>query len=142
MGFIQVRDGRSSAADVCKLRDRMLLKRCKTGEDVAPASEAWDHCRVHLSQPNPLVSFQVDLKGGKKLPFQTTVGAAGGSILDAERIARLCWEKLRKGTSKEAVLEYRSKLYKEVDAEQSGTKSGAKRVLASASGPPKKRQRS
>merc|ERR1712014_120927 len=76
--FIQVRDGRSSAADVCKLRDRMLQKRCKTGEDVAPASEAWDHCRVQLSQPSPLVSFQVDLKGGKKLPFQTTVGAAGG----------------------------------------------------------------
>ena len=36
---------------------------------------------------------------GSKFPFQTTVKAAGGNILEAERVARLCWEMLHGGKS-------------------------------------------
>merc|ERR1712176_1131685 len=40
----------------------------------------------------------------------TTKAAAGGA-LEAERIARLCWAKFEAGAKKDAVLEYRGKLY-------------------------------
>jgi len=63
-----------------------------------------------------LVSWVHEGKGGKKFAFQTTQGAAGGSILEAERIARLCWVKLNSGASKEDALEYRNRLYKKLES--------------------------
>lgn len=48
---------------------------------------------LHLGAP---LSFRP--QDGSKFPFQTTVKAAG-HILVAERIARLCWEKLNAGKS-------------------------------------------
>ena len=40
---------------------------------------------------------QFSCQDGSKFPFQTTVKAAGGNILEAERVARLCWEMLHGG---------------------------------------------
>ena len=42
------------------------------------------------------------------IPFQTTVKAAG-NILEAERIARLCWEKLQRD-SKAPLMRERNKI--------------------------------
>eukprot|EP00746_Dinoflagellata_sp_MGD_P149202 gnl/MRDRNA2_/MRDRNA2_81267_c0_seq1.p1 gnl/MRDRNA2_/MRDRNA2_81267_c0~~gnl/MRDRNA2_/MRDRNA2_81267_c0_seq1.p1 ORF type:complete len:636 (-),score=134.70 gnl/MRDRNA2_/MRDRNA2_81267_c0_seq1:164-2071(-) len=92
-----------------KFRDKML-KDYAGGEDVPENSQAWEICRVQTSHPNPLCSFQIE-KNGNKIAFQTTVGAAGGSILQAERIARLCWQKLQAGVHKEKVKEYRDREY-------------------------------
>merc|ERR1711972_1024045 len=44
------------------------------------------------------------------IPFQTTVGQSG-SVLGAERIARLCYGKFESGATKEEVVEYRNSLY-------------------------------
>merc|ERR1712187_366704 len=104
--FLKIRDGMSKK-DAEKLRKEILEGFCE-GEDVPDDSEAWAECRLQLSGDNPLVGFQIEGKNGKKIPFQTTVKAAGDSILEAERIARLCWVRLRKGESKESVIQYRN----------------------------------
>merc|ERR1711972_989799 len=44
------------------------------------------------------------------IPFQTTVGQSG-SVLGAERIARLCYGKFESGATKEEVVEFRNSLY-------------------------------
>lgn len=84
------------------------------GEDAPAGSPAWSECIVQIAHTSPLVSCSFLLKSGKTLPFQTTQAAAGGSILDADRILRLCWVKLNAGASKEAVIAYRNKLYQQL----------------------------
>eukprot|EP00928_Gymnodinium_smaydae_P070803 TRINITY_DN54570_c0_g1_i1.p1 TRINITY_DN54570_c0_g1~~TRINITY_DN54570_c0_g1_i1.p1 ORF type:complete len:690 (-),score=167.55 TRINITY_DN54570_c0_g1_i1:57-2048(-) len=105
----------ASKEETAKFRDE-IAKGYQGGEDVKDGSEAWSICRAQLSHSSPLVSFTVQAKDGSKFPFQTTKGAAGGCILQAERIARLCWEKLAAGAKKDVVLEYRDKLYKQLAA--------------------------
>jgi len=136
----------SSNADVCKFREELLQSYRGDVQDVSPDSEAWQFCRTQLTHENPVVPFQFEDKTGKKLPFQTTVRAAGGSILHAERIARLCWEKLKSGVKKDEVIEYRKRLYEKVDSgsskqkqEQSGC--GKRALSASAVATPQKRCR-
>lgn len=109
MCFQKMRAG-ESRQDVMRFRDETLSKFCG-GDDVRDDSEAWEFCRAPIAQNCPAIGFRVPLKNGKDLAFQTTTMAAGGSILDAERIGRVCYEKLRRGESKEHVLAYRTKLY-------------------------------
>jgi len=114
MCFVKIRDGASKqeAQSYCD----SLLAGFREGEDVPDDCEAWAECKTQLSHSNPLVAFQMESKDGK-FPFQTTKAAAGGSILEAERIARLCWVKLSKGMKKDAVIEYRNSLYAKRAAE-------------------------
>ena len=60
-----------------------------------------------------MVSFQIATKHGL-VRFQTTKTAAGG-CLQAERIARLCWTKLKSGVNREVVEEYRNQIYKKLN---------------------------
>jgi len=101
--------------DAIKLRDDMV-KGYRGGDDVKEDSEAWDICKgiFGTSKPSDVVAFDFFDKTGKKLHFQTTQLASGGNLLDAERIARLCWAKLATGTKKEAVMEYRNQIYKKM----------------------------
>eukprot|EP00435_Cladocopium_sp_Y103_P030721 s419_g7.t1 len=94
--------------DLVKFRDE-LARDYQHGPDVKEDSEAWRLCKAQMSHSNPLVSFEFKRKDGSKFPFQTTVKAAG-HILVAERIARLCWEKLNAGKSKDEVLKFRDGL--------------------------------
>lgn len=128
--------GGLSKKEVEKWRDE-LLDAYRGGEDVPEDSPAWDECRTQLSAPCPNTNFVVERKTGR-IPFQTTMGGAGGtgaagSLLDSERICRLCWVKFQKGASKDVVLEYRSQLYAKLH--------GQKRLSAASSGRPTKRQR-
>jgi len=122
MCFQKMRAGESKQ-DVTRFRDDTLRQFCG-GDDVRDDSEAWEWCKTSIAQHSPAIGFQVPLKNGKKIAFQTTTLAAGGSILDAERIGRLCYEKLRKGASKDAVLEYRTKLYAKLTPKQKRPSSG------------------
>jgi hypothetical protein len=91
--------------ELCK--DALKLK---GADDVSnDSNHAWAHCKVTLTgtaSGHPYVSTQ--LKG---VCFQTTVAAAG-SIMNAERIARLCFAKLESGVAKDEVIEFRNGLYK------------------------------
>mmetsp|Transcript_115539 Transcript_115539/g.204186 ORF Transcript_115539/g.204186 Transcript_115539/m.204186 type:complete len:862 (+) Transcript_115539:61-2646(+) len=101
-------------AEVLAFRDE-LYQQCKRlgREDAAEDSEAWRLCKVSLRHPSPLCSFVYIDKSGTKIHFQTTVKAAGGNMLEAERIARLCWAKLEAGATREEVLSFRTKLYEQ-----------------------------
>mmetsp|Transcript_32186 Transcript_32186/g.75570 ORF Transcript_32186/g.75570 Transcript_32186/m.75570 type:complete len:648 (+) Transcript_32186:66-2009(+) len=117
-----------------KFRDQ-LAKGYTHGEDVPEDSDAWKVCRFTPSSAG-VVGFYVEKKDGTRFPFQTTVTAAG-SILQAERVARLCWQKLTAGKDKETVLKFRNALYEQLNP------NGFKRTLSqdSLSGPPTKVQR-
>lgn len=106
--------GGASNAEVCKFRDEVLQSMRSSEPDVAPESEAWRACRVGIAHSCPVVAFHFEDKHGSKQAFQTTAAAAGDSMLDAERIARVCWEKLKAGMTKEDVISYRNQLYKEI----------------------------
>lgn len=94
------------------------------GQESPADSESWRHCRLPYTaiknQAAQAISFQMVLKDGTRFPFQTTTGAAGG-VLNGERVARLCWDKLNGGTPKEKVLEYRKRLYEEIHGEAKQT---------------------
>jgi len=109
MCFSKFREGLGKE-EVTRFRDEVLKGYCR-GEDVPESSEAWGECKIQLSHSSPVVSFQANTRSGSKIPFQTTKAAAGG-ILEAERIARLCWEKFRKGSTKDNVIEFRNNLYR------------------------------
>eukprot|EP00439_Symbiodinium_sp_Y106_P045480 s1105_g5.t1 len=108
-----------SEAEAVSFRDKVLMGYTH-GEDVADDSDAWSQCKVQLSHPSPL--------DGTKFPFQTTVAAAG-SILQAERLARLCWERLRSGKSKDDTIKWRDAQYKLM--KQEVTSIATQRVLSS-----------
>lgn len=72
----------------------------------------------------PLVSFHMEDKSGNTFPFQITSIAAGGSLLETERIARLCWVKLKNGAKKDAVTDYRNSLYKKKRAAEDADDDG------------------
>lgn len=117
MCFYKIREGMSKqdAAKFCE----EILAGYRAGEDVPENSPAWGECKIQLSHVSPVCAFQIEAKGGKSFPFQTTVQAAG-SHLECERIARLCYVKLKKGASKEDVLSYRNRLYKKRAADDDG----------------------
>eukprot|EP00913_Durusdinium_trenchii_P017766 g16693.t1 len=122
----------ASEKEAAKFRDE-LAKDYVQGKDVKDSSEAWKYCKVQLSHPSPLVAFVFHKKerargtqrGGTTAArtwLESTAqflfwGAevpvlAAGNVLQAERIARLCWEMLQSGKNKDAVLKYRDELYK------------------------------
>jgi hypothetical protein len=109
--FLKMKQG-ASRSDAEQFRDA-LVKDYTGGEDVPDDCDAWDICRATVSRQDHLVSFHYQLGDGTKVAFQTTAGAVNGSTLQAERIARLCWNKFQTGATKEEVLEYRDELYKE-----------------------------
>ena len=100
----------SSEKEAIKFRDQLAAE-FLPGKDVKEESEAWRQCKVQLSHTNPVVAFEVKRKDGSKFPFQTTVKAAGGNILEAERVARLCWEMLHGGKGKDETLKFRDNCY-------------------------------
>jgi len=108
--FERLRDG-DSMEEALRFRDELYGECEGNGSDAPEDNEAWQRCRATLKHKNPLVCFQYQVEGGPKVAFQTTVKAAG-SIMNAERIARLCWIKFEQGICKDAVLAYRSELYK------------------------------
>jgi hypothetical protein len=99
-----------------KFRDEILAG-YRAGEDVKDDSPAWAECKITLSHGNPLCSMNMEDKRGNLFHFQTTKEAAG-SALECERIARLCYTKLKKGMSKEDALTYRNSLYKKRAADE------------------------
>jgi len=108
-----------SKQEVLKYRDE-LVGSYRGGVESPDESEAWEVCRAHGMHGTSVCSFSMEAKDGKKFPFQTTALAAGG-VLEAERIARLCWDKLKAGVKKEAVIEFRNRLYKESAASTAAT---------------------
>eukprot|EP00929_Paragymnodinium_shiwhaense_P111280 TRINITY_DN7905_c0_g2_i1.p1 TRINITY_DN7905_c0_g2~~TRINITY_DN7905_c0_g2_i1.p1 ORF type:complete len:645 (-),score=189.17 TRINITY_DN7905_c0_g2_i1:74-2008(-) len=123
--FRQLRTG-MSWEETLKYRNE-LVGNYKGGEDAPASSPAWSEVVATPTHRNPLVSFSTSVRG-KTVQFQTTAGAAGGNLLEAERIARLCWVKLHSGVSKDKVLEFRQKQYQRLRA-------------SSQAEPPAKRQR-
>jgi len=138
MMFSKMRDG-ASIAEVEKFRDEML-KDYVGGEDVPDDSEAWNVCRMQVNMGAPACGFNVEQKGGKRVPFQTTSQAAGGNVLEAERVARLCWQQLNKGVPKENVLAYRQKLYAAIGSVPQGLKRDRARSLETVTTSPGKRR--
>jgi hypothetical protein len=110
MCFIKIREGMSKQ-HAEKFRDELVAGH-REGEDVRDDSEAWAVCKTQFGHGPPLVSFHMEDKSGNTFPFQITSVAAGGSLLETERIARLCWVKLKNGAKKDAVTDYRNSLYK------------------------------
>lgn len=127
-----------SNGEVCKFRDELQKNYSGDKRDVPATSEAWQYCATQLSHSSPVCAFQFEGKDGKKQPFQTTVMAANGSVLHAERIARLCWEKLKSGMKKDAVLKYREGLYEELKNEGKGSKRAS--AVAEIATPQKRRR--
>jgi len=87
--------------------------------DAPPGHEA--HQKVKVSNPtswtddgrpkSQYIAFNV-----KKIPFQTTVNACGGSISAALRIGRACYVVLEQTTSKEEASKFRGQCYEKVMA--------------------------
>lgn len=128
--FMEIRNNNATKADAEKMRDE-FLDGYAGGEDVPAGSASWQECRIQLSHYAPLVGWVHETKSGE-VRFQTTKAAAGG-VLQAERVARLCWEKLRAGEMPAAVKVFRNKLYKELNPKGANPRS--------ISGPPAKKRR-
>jgi len=103
--------GGGSLADIDAYREELCAE-CQGQEDVHEDSDAWSRCRVSGRPGSLLVSFHY-LVGAIKVAFQTTVNAVGGNIMEADRIARLCFARFERGDPKEKVLQYRQQLYKQ-----------------------------
>merc|ERR1719413_288820 len=110
----------SSRDEALKFRDD-IVRGYAGGADVADDSGAWHECRAAAHHSCGIVKFMMQGKDGKEFPFQLTQTAAG-SILQCERIGRMCWEKLQRGMSKDAVLAWRNAEYSNVKAVQSTTR--------------------
>merc|ERR1712046_165891 len=113
LSFQMLSHGKSKA-DAEVYRDQILSDYAALSE-VLPSSPSWDACRSSwvtlANQKSPVVNFDVkDNSGSKKFHFQCTVVAAQG-VLNCERVARHCWEKLHAGASKDAVIEWRNQEY-------------------------------
>mmetsp|Transcript_19527 Transcript_19527/g.45796 ORF Transcript_19527/g.45796 Transcript_19527/m.45796 type:complete len:208 (+) Transcript_19527:1-624(+) len=97
-----------SHAQVLQLRDS-LLKHYDASKDVPHCSGAWKATRTWYAKK--CVTFRWRSKSGREGPFTVRMSSAGG-LLQAERIARLCWARFLSGAEKAAVLRYRDFLYK------------------------------
>merc|ERR1712063_213946 len=101
-----------SVEDAESFRQQLYCDVIRGVADVPDDSASWHICHGGFAQGS--VSFSYHIHGDiKRTPFQTTVIAAGG-ILQAERVARLCYEKFRDGANKEDVLRLRQELYTEI----------------------------
>lgn len=114
--FERLADG-ATKKEAEALRDE-LCKQCQAIGKAVDAPDdhcAWQRCRVTLKHRNPLVSFMYEKKSGAKEAFQTTVGAAGG-VMQAERIARLCWLQFDAGMTKDNISKLRNDMYAKIRA--------------------------
>lgn len=68
------------------------------------------HGAVKFQSAKKVFCFQWQ-SGGVRIPFQTTVPAAGNSKWAAEVIARACYVKFEQGWEKERILEWRNQCY-------------------------------
>mmetsp|Transcript_110545 Transcript_110545/g.323430 ORF Transcript_110545/g.323430 Transcript_110545/m.323430 type:complete len:571 (+) Transcript_110545:61-1773(+) len=125
--FEKLRNG-VSKKDVEDFRTEMY-RQCQLlrVKDVPDRSIAWQKCKGSLTNPARAVSFTYEYKNCRKVCFQTTSGATGGSVLEAERIARLCYRKFESGAWKEDVIAYRDKLYQDFIPSGPSAESSAKR---------------
>lgn len=78
-------------------------------EDAPQTSEA--HNKVRYANSSQSCPFMFKTSDGQKIPFQTTVRAAGSSKEAAMRIARMCYHKFELGSTKPEVEQYRAKAY-------------------------------
>ena len=69
------------------------------------------HYAVKYQSAKKVFSFHWQGAGGSRIPFQTTVPAAGNSRLAAEVIARACYMKFQQGWTKDKILEWRNQCY-------------------------------
>jgi len=91
-----------------------LYAQCRMGlEDAPEDSDAWRYCKVNWWNRTPVVSFHYPKEGGGHIAFQTTAKVLEGNMMEAERIARLCWAMYASGAEKETVFKHRNELYKE-----------------------------
>lgn len=134
MCYQKLGDG-GSKKDVEALRAQLYDHAKSAGDqDVAEGSEAWETCRITLNHSNPLCSFMFDAKNGPKIPFQTTLKAVGGNMVECERIARLCYAKFQSGAKKDEVQAFREGLYKKCRAGVETSEPAAKRQKTSGGG--------
>ncbi|CAK0852946.1 unnamed protein product [Prorocentrum cordatum] len=86
-----------------------------TGEDDAPEGhEAWG--KTWYERRKGVVCLSLGALGvrradGSPVWFQTTVSACGGSVEEAQRVARLCYLRFAEGAGPEEVKAYRKALY-------------------------------
>lgn len=78
-------------------------------EDAPLHSEA--HKKVRYANSTQSCPFVFRTSDGQKIPFQTTVRAAGSSMEAAMRIARMCYHKFELGLAKPEVEQYRAEAY-------------------------------
>eukprot|EP00931_Biecheleriopsis_adriatica_P097600 TRINITY_DN7141_c0_g1_i10.p1 TRINITY_DN7141_c0_g1~~TRINITY_DN7141_c0_g1_i10.p1 ORF type:complete len:493 (-),score=118.27 TRINITY_DN7141_c0_g1_i10:47-1396(-) len=83
-------------------------------DDAPPGSAA--HQRVRHEAKKNCCVFSFRREDGGLENFQTTIGAAGGSLEQAMRIARACYHKFELGLSKAEVEQYRNELYQKIGA--------------------------
>jgi len=84
-------------------------------EDAPPESLA--HKQVKYSTYHGIWIVE-HKKDGERVRVQTTVCAAHGNQEDAGRIARLCYDKIEAGCTKEEVLQFRNSLYQQCAAKR------------------------
>eukprot|EP00415_Alexandrium_ostenfeldii_P000149 UN0149 len=112
--FEKLRDG-VPKKEVEAFRQQMYTQcQAMSCQDVPGNCVAWQKCKGSAKYANPAVTFTYEYSNGKKDCFQTTATATGGRLMEAERIARLCYKKFESGMKKDDVLAYRAKLYQEL----------------------------
>ncbi|CAK0852945.1 unnamed protein product [Prorocentrum cordatum] len=85
-----------------------------TGEDAPEGHEAWG--KTWYERRKGVVCLSLGALGvrradGSPVWFQTTVSACGGSVEEAQRVARLCYLRFAEGAGPEEVKAYRKALY-------------------------------
>eukprot|EP00930_Biecheleria_cincta_P038229 TRINITY_DN26266_c0_g1_i1.p1 TRINITY_DN26266_c0_g1~~TRINITY_DN26266_c0_g1_i1.p1 ORF type:complete len:938 (-),score=167.30 TRINITY_DN26266_c0_g1_i1:177-2990(-) len=96
-------------------------KHCRSQElpEDAPRGHIAHTVLKYKSDRNPLVSFHYNM-GGQRIPFQTTIVAAGNSRHAAEVIARACYMKFEQGWGKQDVIAFRNQCYARISHGRGG----------------------
>ncbi|CAK0834165.1 unnamed protein product [Prorocentrum cordatum] len=129
--------------EVEAFREELLGQCSRMGRDAPDApyeSDAWPICQASCSGGEMVVNFRFaarrvrrqrgkgrrgGLAGPDLVHFRTSAGAAGGSVIQAERVARLCYEKFKEGASREDVRAYRAHLYRQIEDAGAKRKQGS-----------------
>merc|ERR1719291_996614 len=118
--------------EVEAFREELLGQCSRMGRDAPDApyeSEAWPICQASYSGTEMVVNFRFTARrvrrqrgrgrlgpaGPDKVHFRTSARAAGDSVIRAERVARLCYEKFKERPSTEDVRAYRAPLYRQIE---------------------------
>merc|ERR1719291_1487156 len=122
--------------EVEAFREELLGQCSRMGRDASDApyeSEAWPICQASYSGGDMVVNFRFTTQrvrrqrgkgrrgpAGYEVHFRTSARAAGDSVIQAERVARLCYEKFKAGVSREDARAYRAHLYRQIEAGAKG----------------------